>query len=63
MTVKEFVGAQSTLENPMKFNIIPPNANGATEKLTVENYATFAPMEILMWTATPGGSYINLFVG
>lgn len=63
MTVKEFVGAQSTLENPMKFKIIAPNANGATEKLTVENYATFAPMEILMWAATPGGSYINLFVG
>lgn len=63
MTVKEFVGAQATAENPIKFNIIAPNANGAVEKLTVENYATFAPMEILMWTATPGGSYINLFVG
>lgn len=63
MTVKEFVGAQSTVENPMKFKIIAPNVNGTGEKLTVENYATFAPMEILMWAATPGGSYINLFVG
>ena len=53
MTVKEFVGAQSTVENPMKFKIIAPNVNGTGEKLTVENYATFAPMEILMWTATP----------
>lgn len=63
MTVKEFVGAQSTVENPIKFKIIASNANGASEKLTVDNYSTFAPMEILMWTATPGGSYINLFVG
>ena len=63
MTVKEFVGAQATAENPIKFNIVPPNANGATEKLTVENYATFAPMKVLVWTASATERYINLFVG
>lgn len=63
MTVKEFVGAQSTVENPMKFKIIAPNVNGTGEKLTVENYATFAPMKVLVWTASATERYINLFVG
>lgn len=64
MTVKEFVGAQSAIEgDPIRFNIVPPNANGATEKLTVDNYATFAPMEILMWTASDTERCIDLFVG
>lgn len=63
MTVKEFVGAQATAENPIKFKIIAPNVNGTGEKLTVENYATFAPMEILVWTASATERYINLFVG
>ena len=63
MTVKEFVGAQETTVDPIKFNIIAPNANGATEKLTVDNYATFAPMEVLAWMASATERYIDLFVG
>ena len=65
MTVKEFVGAQATAENPIKFNIIPANANGVAEKLTVKNYDTFAPMEVLVWSADVSGrfGFINLFVG
>lgn len=64
MTLREFVGAQARTCDMLKFDVVRPDADGVSEKLTVDNFAELAEAAVLQWSVVDdGGMRMRVLIG